>query len=124
MATQGGRRSFDDIKEITPFAKFLSEKSGVPEKLAQAVCEDADEIIGWVPNGITTIKDGVVECNAGIDCSNADLNNYILLPRNSEDSAFRLYQSISIISVFPFLLSSFFFFSPVFSSFSLFLFLL
>lgn len=70
-----------DREKPTTRAKKLAKKFDMNPALVQIIIKQADQIIGGVKGVILTVKDNIVIANAGVDHSNAPLNQVILWPK-------------------------------------------
>ena len=77
-----------------PRVHKIAEEADLEPEFVQLVFNEADQILGWVKGAILTIRNGVMQANAGIDHSNAGPNRCILLPKNPHHSAERLQKLI------------------------------
>lgn len=78
----------------TSRAKDLARRYSLTPSFAQAIMDEADEVVGGVTGALLTIKDGDAVANAGVDRKNAPGNSVVLWPRDPDGSARRLRQSI------------------------------
>ena len=75
-------------------AKLLGEKSSLPSEFVEIVINEAEEVYGYVEGAILTLKEGVIQANAGVDRSNAPPRTVILLPENPEKTAYVIHKKI------------------------------
>ncbi|MEM4311782.1 MAG: coenzyme F420-0:L-glutamate ligase [Nitrososphaerales archaeon] len=76
--------SYYELKSIKPDKKALelAKEANISPSLAQLILNEAEEIIGYIPNFVLTLKDGVLSPNAGIDLSNIFDGYAITHPRD------------------------------------------
>jgi len=67
--SEGSFYNLKDIK-VSKEALELSKKVSISPQLAQLILNEADEILGYIPNFVLALKNGVLTPNAGIDLSN------------------------------------------------------
>jgi coenzyme F420-0:L-glutamate ligase/coenzyme F420-1:gamma-L-glutamate ligase len=93
--SEGDLVNLDDIAP-SERAKEVAEKTGKEPAFVELVLRDTKEIVRLGPNSIITeINGGIVCANAGIDKSNIEGDRTVaLLPRNPDDSARRIRQTI------------------------------
>lgn len=77
------------LEEVRPSeeALKLAEQCKLPPEFVEIVLKEADEIYGGVNGVVLTLKNGVLQANAGVDRSNAPPGYAILLPENPSESA-------------------------------------
>jgi len=75
---------------VTPRAKELSDRYELEAPLAQLILDEADEVLGGIPQVLLTIKDNTLMANAGIDRSNAPAGHVVLLPSNPTKTAWQI----------------------------------
>lgn len=85
-----------DLNSINPSKKaiILAEKSNLNSKFIQIVINESEEIIGAVKGALLTLRNGLVQANAGVDKSNAGKNKAILLPENCDEFALEFKETI------------------------------
>lgn len=76
--------------QVSPYANDLAKQYALEPSLAQLIVDEADEILGGVPQVLLTIKDGILMANAGIDRSNAPPGQVILLPDKLTETAWQI----------------------------------
>jgi len=85
IATSQGRVvSLPDVKEISKEAKDLSELYDMDERYVELILQESSMIIGGMTHVILAKVNNFLIANAGIDQSNAGLNQVVLLPSNLE----------------------------------------
>lgn len=67
---------------VSEEAKALSTEFGVDDRFTEIVLQEADLVLGGVPNVITTIKNGVLVAYAGADRSNVPIEFAVIWPEN------------------------------------------
>lgn len=72
---------------VSDEALKMAEKCGLPPEFVEVVFKEADVIYGGVRGAVLTLKNGVLQANAGVDRSNAPPEHAILLPENPSESA-------------------------------------
>lgn len=84
------------LKEIKPSEKALklAEQCELPPEFVEIVVREADVIYGGVKGAVLTLKNGVLQANAGVDRSNAPPGYAILLPKNPSESADKIRRGI------------------------------
>ena len=87
-----------DLKELSPSeqAREIAEKTRKEPALVEAVLREAKEIVRVGPNSIIAeTRNGLVCANAGIDKSNVEgENNVVLLPKDPDASARKIRDDI------------------------------
>jgi coenzyme F420-0:L-glutamate ligase len=88
IATSQGRIiNLDDISDISDEAKKLAQKYDMDERYVELILGEATQIIGGMKHVILAQVNDFLIANAGIDQSNAGLNNVVFLPKNMRDVA-------------------------------------
>ncbi len=77
-----------------PQARRLSRKHSISPSFAQAVLDEADNLVGGVKGALLTVNNGDAVANAGIDRKNAPEGAVVIWPRNADLSAVKIRQSI------------------------------
>lgn len=75
-------------------ANLLALKSSLPPEFVEIVIKEAEEVYGCVEGAILTLKEGVIQANAGVDRSNAPPGTVILLPENPDKTAYSIHKKI------------------------------
>ena len=79
----------------TDKAKLIAKKNNTDPRFVQAVIDESQEILLVSPFLLVRIKNGSICVNAGIDHSNVEgSNNILLLPEDPDKSALELKRSI------------------------------
>ncbi|MHA2365057.1 MAG: coenzyme F420-0:L-glutamate ligase [Candidatus Hodarchaeales archaeon] len=63
-------------------ANKLASMTNLPAEFIELVLEEADEVIGTVYGALLTLRNNILQANAGVDKSNAGKNKAILLPKD------------------------------------------
>jgi len=94
LATTEGR--IVQINQIIPSKKAenLAAEYHMDPRLAEVVLTESDEIVGGVPGYLLARRDNLFLPNAGIDESNAPNGYVTLLPKNPDESAERIRNTI------------------------------
>ena len=88
IATSQGRiTNLDDVKIISDKAKKLAQKYDMDERYVELILNEAAQIIGGMKHVILAKVNDFLIANAGIDQSNAGLNNVVYLPNNMKEVA-------------------------------------
>ena len=88
IATSQGRIvALSDIKETSDEAKELAKKYDMDERFVELILDEASMIIGGMTHVILAKVNDFLIANAGIDQSNAGLNNVVFLPKNMKEVA-------------------------------------
>ncbi len=88
IATSQGRIvALSDVKEISEKAKELSQKYDMDVRFVELILQEASMIIGGMTHVILAKVNDFLIANAGIDQSNAGLNNVVFLPKNMKEVA-------------------------------------
>ena len=83
IATSQGRiTKLADVKDISDEAQKLAEKYDMDERYVELILNEASQIIGGMRHVILAKVNDFLIANAGIDQSNAGLNNVVFLPKN------------------------------------------
>lgn len=74
---------------VKPSAKAgaIARRTGLRREFVQVVLGEAEEVYGCFPHGLLTLKDGVVQANAGVDVSNVPIGYAVLLPKDADRAA-------------------------------------
>jgi len=83
---------------VTPRAKELSDRYELEAPLAQLILDEADEVLGGIPQVLLTIKDNTLMADAGIDRSNAPAGHVVLLPSNPTKTAWQIKTDLEVDS--------------------------
>ncbi len=87
VATSQGRvMSLDDVKNISEDAKTLANQYDMDERLVELILREASTILGGMHHVILTKVNDFLIANAGIDQSNAGVNNVVLLPSDLNET--------------------------------------
>jgi len=75
-----------NINSITPSNKALeySRRYNIDPRIAELVIRESDYIIGGVNGLLSTIKNGILIGNAGVDRKNAGLNKVVVWPKHPD----------------------------------------
>ncbi len=92
-ASEGRTRLLNSIQPSNK-ALELALSSDLEPEFVEIVLEEAEEIVGSVPGAILTLREGIVQANAGIDKSNTPKGTAILLPASPENSAVNFQKKI------------------------------
>jgi coenzyme F420-0:L-glutamate ligase/coenzyme F420-1:gamma-L-glutamate ligase len=88
IATSQGRIiALSDVKEISEKSKELAHKYDMDERYVELILQEASMIIGGMKHVILTKVNDFLIANAGIDQSNAGLNNVVFLPKKMKEVA-------------------------------------
>ena len=87
VALEQGRVIFLEKVPVHPQAFQLAKHTGLDEHFTSLIISEAETIIGGVSGAFLTLREGILEANAGIDRSNAQPGCAILLPDNPQQSA-------------------------------------
>src|SRR5437879_13739778 len=79
--TENRIRYLDNIRP-GPQARRLSRKHSITPSFAQAVLDEADNVVGGVKGALLTVKNGDAVANAGIDRKNAPEGAVVFWPRD------------------------------------------
>jgi coenzyme F420-0:L-glutamate ligase/coenzyme F420-1:gamma-L-glutamate ligase len=90
VATAQNRIRKLSLVEVSSRAQELSERYELEAPLAQLILDEADEVLGGIPQVLLTIKDNTLMANAGIDRSNAPAEHVVLLPSNPTKTAWQI----------------------------------
>jgi len=86
--------SLNDVS-VTGRARIIAKKNGNDPRFVQAVLNESSEILIESPFLLVHTKNGSICVNAGIDRSNVDgIDNILLLPEAPDESAKRIKDSI------------------------------
>lgn len=92
--SQGRIISLDNVK-VTGKAKKIAEINHNDPRFVQAVLDESEEILLESPFLLVRMRNGSICVNAGIDRSNVEgSDNVLLLPEDPDKSAFELKESI------------------------------
>jgi len=85
-----------NLKNILPSEKAteLAQKYSLEPEFVELILIEAEKIYGGVKKAILTLKDGMLNVNAGIDHKNAPKNHAILPPQNPELEAEKIRREI------------------------------
>ncbi len=85
-----------DLEKISPTEKAikLAKVTGSTPQFVELVLEEADKIYGGVYGALLTLKDNILQANAGIDVSNVPRGYAILLPSNPAKTAFEIRKKL------------------------------
>ena len=72
---------------MTEIAKNIASKNGNEPEFIQAVLDESIEVLLEYPFLLVLTKNGSVCVNAGIDRSNVEGSNVLLLPKDPDESA-------------------------------------
>lgn len=77
------------LNEITPSleATRYAEKTGLSPEFVELVLSEAEKIYGSVPGALLTLRQGIIQANAGVDASNAPPGYVVLHPENPSRTA-------------------------------------
>jgi coenzyme F420-0:L-glutamate ligase/coenzyme F420-1:gamma-L-glutamate ligase len=79
-------RSIKNIS-VTEKAKNIALKNGIEPEFVQGVLDESIEVLLEYPFLLVTTKNGSVCVNAGVDRSNVEGSNVLLLPKDPDESA-------------------------------------
>lgn len=95
---EGEQLLLDTITQIRNEAKIAAKEANLDPRFVEVVFHEADEVIGAVPGAILTLKNNVIQANAGADRSNAGGDEFmIVLPKNPVKSANNIRRSLERI---------------------------
>lgn len=90
-----GRVIYLDNVKVTEKAKAIAKRNNNDPRFVQAVLDESKEILIESPFLLVLTKKGSICVNAGIDRSNVEGNdNVLLLPRNPDESAQKIKESL------------------------------
>lgn len=75
-------------------SKLLAEKASLSPEFAEVVIREAEDVYGCVEGAILTLREGIIQANAGVDRSNAPPGTFILLPENPDKTAYSIHKTI------------------------------
>ncbi|UCG03595.1 MAG: coenzyme F420-0:L-glutamate ligase [Candidatus Heimdallarchaeota archaeon] len=88
--------SFDNIPHIRQEAKETAEIAGLDPRFVEIIFQEADEVLGAVPGAVLTLRDNILQANAGVDQSNAGGEDFlIVLPRDPIKTAEKVRRDIT-----------------------------
>ena len=85
------------LQKVVPCEKsnMIAKRNGIDPRFAQVVLDESDEILVEFPFILVRLKNGSICVNAGIDHSNVEgTDNILLLPEDPDKSALELKKSI------------------------------
>lgn len=91
--TQGRLIDLTGIKP-TSRAKKLAKAAKLPPIFVEIVLQEADEVIGVTRGALLTLRQNILQANAGVDQSNAGINKAILLPYESSIYAVKFKEEV------------------------------
>jgi len=96
VATAQGR--LKRLSEVRPSrrAKLLARRSDLEPEFVELVLREADEVLGCVKGGLSTLKERRLCVNAGVDSSNAPPGHALLLPEKPEEVARSFFQAFKL----------------------------
>jgi len=77
-------------------ARELGEKYQMDPRTVEVVLQESDSIVGGIPGFLLCMKHGTLLPNAGVDASNAPLGCVTPLPKNPDQSALTIKNTIEI----------------------------
>ncbi len=94
VSASAGR--FIRLEELTPgeAALSISRATGLSPRFAQAVVEEADEILGCVRHAALTVVSGSAVPNAGVDAKNSPPGTVSAWPRDPDAAAWEIREGI------------------------------
>lgn len=84
------------LTEITASQEALkyAEKTGLPPEFVEIVLTESEKIYGWVQGALLTLRNGIIQANAGVDASNAPPGYAVLHPADPNARADNLRKKI------------------------------
>ncbi|MHA1991210.1 MAG: coenzyme F420-0:L-glutamate ligase [Candidatus Hodarchaeales archaeon] len=87
IALEQGRTIQLDSVPIHPRSLDFEKDTNLDPRFISLIMQESDVIFGGVPGALLTMRDGVLQANAGIDQSNTPKDTAILLPNDSNKYA-------------------------------------
>ncbi|MFX0184112.1 MAG: coenzyme F420-0:L-glutamate ligase [Candidatus Hodarchaeota archaeon] len=93
--TEGCQYKLANITEVRKEAQVMAKAAELDPRFVEVVFKESEEIFGAVPGAVLTLRDNVLQANAGVDQSNAGGEDFlIVLPRDPIDTAEKIYREI------------------------------
>ncbi|MFX0199156.1 MAG: coenzyme F420-0:L-glutamate ligase [Candidatus Hodarchaeota archaeon] len=72
---------------VSQKAVWYAERTELPPEFVELVLTEAEKIYGWVHGALLTLRNGILQANAGVDASNAPPGFAVLLPADPNATA-------------------------------------
>lgn len=95
IATSQGRViSLLEVDEVSERAKKLAKEYDMDERYVELILQEASMILGGMRHVILAKVNDFLIANAGIDQSNADIGNVVLLPKNLKEVVWSYWKAL------------------------------
>lgn len=93
--TEGCQYKLANFTEVRKEALVMAKAAELDPRFVEVVCKESEEIFGAVPGAVLTLRDNVLQANAGVDQSNAGGEDFlIVLPRDPINTAEKIHRKI------------------------------